>query len=168
MWATPSSTTVSEPASTATHSREPGACAGNEPISTPGGTVVRMNSNSTPGRFGDRIRRSQPAASTIAVWASRRSTTTRAGSSSPISRDTVVPSAVASRASTSTVGIFAPRSMSEIMLRLTPDAVARPSRLSPRPERTARSRAPSAAPKSTRTTIADTDPLSKTWQASAP
>ncbi len=71
-----------------------------------------MNSNSTPGSAGDTIRRSQPAAARATDCSSRGSGTTRPRRSSSSSRAIDVPSAVAMRSSTSTVGALRPRSIS--------------------------------------------------------
>jgi hypothetical protein len=59
----PSIESRSVPRPTAKYSRDPCACGRNTPASTFGPSVVRMNSNSTPGSTGDRILRSQPEGS---------------------------------------------------------------------------------------------------------
>jgi hypothetical protein len=107
--------------------------------------VVRMNSNSTSPSTGDSTRRSHPDGSRstrCSVWRSTRIALC-AGSSS--SRAIDVPSAVASRSSTSTVGVFVPRSTSETMLLLMPLSSASRSMDNPRDCRSPRMRCPSSA-----------------------
>src|SRR2546426_1863143 len=133
------------PRSIARYSREPGACAANSPASTPPGMVVRMSSNSTPGRTGERMRRSQPEGSCAVSCSPRRSTTTRVARSSPSRRAMLVSSPVAMRSSTRTVGTLLPRSTSESMLRLTPVRASRSWSESRRRRRSIRRRAPSPA-----------------------
>src|SRR5262252_3092443 len=140
---TPSSVSRNVPCSIARYSREPGACGANSPASTPAGIVVRISSNSTPGRTGERICRSQPDGSCAMSCSPRRSTTTRDARSSPSSRATLVSRPVAMRSSTSTVGTLLPRSTSESMLRLTPVRASRSWSERRRRRRSRRRRAPS-------------------------
>src|SRR3989454_7613145 len=142
---TPSRVRRRTPRSIARYSREPGACAANSPASTPPGMVVRMSSNSTPGRTGERMRRSQPDGSCAVSCSPRRSTTTRVARSSPSRRAMLVSSPVAMRSSTRTVGTLLPRSTSESMLRLTPVRASRSWSESRRRRRSIRRRAPSPA-----------------------
>src|SRR6267378_6788071 len=142
---TPSSVRRRRPRSIARYSREPGACAANSPASTPPGMVVRISSNSTPGRTGERMRRSHPDGSCAVSWSPLRSTTTRAARSSPNRRARLVSSPVAMRSSTRTVGTLLPRSTSDSMLRLTPVRASSSWSESRRRRRSRRSRAPRPA-----------------------
>jgi hypothetical protein len=72
---------------------------------TSGPTVMRTSSNSTPGKTGDRILRSQPAAALTTFCRPWRRTITRALVSSSTRRERLVSRPVAMRWRTTTVGL---------------------------------------------------------------